>query len=267
LGADRASPAISGLRIVELFLQRAHQATAVGAEELHRALLGAAQRGDSRVPVRVVPPVRALQNRPARTLPPDRPLDVEDLQHRFEPALAEVDRRHQLLGAAPVGARRAQLLEHGVYAFLRGERLLDEEVLNAAILDAAQQDDVGVLDGAARSSDLLVVGDDRPGRLVVDDEPEVRLVVAHPQGTRGNDRLDLVRQQALLRADPQIVLLLAAVRDRAYPLSVQELRDLLGVTPRERVDDPGARWSGQVLGQPGQTLRGASQDEDLNPQA
>jgi len=53
------------------------------------------------------------------------------------------------------------------------ERLLDEEVLNAAVLAAAQEHDIGVVDTATGAADLLVVGDDRPWRLVVDDERQV----------------------------------------------------------------------------------------------
>ena len=100
----------------------------------------------------------------------------------------------------------------------RRERLLDEEVLDPAVLAAAQQHDVGVLDAAPGAADLLVVGDDRAGRLVVHDERQVGLVVAHPERAGGDDGLDLVAQQPLLGGDPLVGLLLAAVGQRRDPV-------------------------------------------------
>jgi hypothetical protein len=150
---------------------------------------------------------------------------------------------------------------------LRRERLLDEEVLDAAVLGAAQQDHLGVLDAAAGAADLLVVGDDRAGRLVVHDELQVRLVVAHPQRAGRDERLDVVAQQPLLGGDPPLGLLLAAVGQRRDVVRGQEGGDLLGVALGQRVDDPRAGQARQVLDQPGEPLRGARQLQRLQPQA
>ena len=105
-----------------------------------------------------------------------------------------------------------QVAQHRHHPLASRERLLDEEVLDPAVLAAAQQDDVGVLDAAAGAADLLVVGDHRARRLVVHDEAQVGLVVAHPERARGDDRLDLVAEQPVLGGDPRIGLVLAAVR-------------------------------------------------------
>ena len=51
--------------------------------------------------------------------------------------------------------------------------------------------------------DLLVVGDRRPRRLVVDDEGEVGLVEAHAEGRGGDDDLHLVGEQGLLDGRPR----------------------------------------------------------------
>ena len=128
------------------------------------------------------------------------------------PAHTDVHHGHQLTRGAARLAGGLEVGEHGSNPLAVGERLLDEEVLDAAVLAAPQQDDVGVLDASARTADLLVVGDDRARRLVVHDERQVGLVVTHPEGTGGDDGLDLVAQQALLGGDP--ILGLAARRCR-----------------------------------------------------
>ena len=123
-----------------------------------------------------------------------------------------------------------------------GNAVRDEEVLDAAVLGAAQQDDLGVVDAAAGAADLLVVGDHRAGRLVVDDPAEVGLVVAHAERARGDDRLDVVAQQPLLDGDrARSVSDLAGVRLGGDALRVQPLRDGVGVALGERVDDARAR--------------------------
>ena len=52
---------------------------------------------------------------------------------------------------------------------------------------------------AAGPADLLVVGDRRAGRLVVDDEGEVGLVEAHAERRGGDDDLELVVRGAPAR--------------------------------------------------------------------
>ena len=70
------------------------------------------------------------------------------------------------------------------------------------------------------------------------DESQVGLVVAHPERAGRDDGLDVVAQQAVLRRDPILSLLLAAVRERFNPVGDQECRDLLRVAFGQRVDDP-----------------------------
>ena len=72
------------------------------------------------------------------------------------------------------------------------------------VLHAAQQDGHAAVEGAARPTDLLVVGDGGARRLEVDDEAEVGLVVAHPERGGGDERLDLVALQPAFRFDPGV---------------------------------------------------------------
>src|SRR5580704_4259492 len=255
-GAYRAAAAVLRRGVVELILEHPHEAATVGAERCHRALLGAAERGHLGVPLAVVGPTGARHQSPSAPGARDRALDVEDLEHRLDPAHAEVDYGHQLAGRPPVLAGGFEFREHRGYPLAVGKRLLDEEVLDPAVLAAPQQDDVGVFDAAAGATDLLVVGDDRPGRLVVHDERQVGLVVAHAKRARGDHRLDLVAEQPVLGVDPVAGLLFAAVGHGGDSLGAQESRDLVGVALGERVHDPGAVHAREVRRQPRQSFRG-----------
>ncbi len=122
-------------------------------------------------------------------------------------------------------------------------------------------------DAAAGAADLLVVGDHRPGRLVVHDEGQVALVVAHAERAGGNHRLDLVAEQPVLGVDPVAGLLLAAVGDGGDPLRGQERGDLVGIALGERVHDPGAGQVRERRRQPGEPFRRTREFEHLEPEA
>ena len=139
-------------------------------------LLGAPQRGDLGVALAVVGPVRVGDELPARAR---RACTAPSTSRIFSiasmPAHAEVHDRHQLArGAAlrrrPPRARRAPPSP----ARGDGNACSMKKSWMPAVLAAAQQDDVGVIDAAARAADLLVVGDDRARRLVVHDEASGR---------------------------------------------------------------------------------------------
>ena len=213
--AHRAAPAVPRLRIIELLLQHAHQAPPVGAEALHRSLLLTPQGGDTRVALGVIRPPAVRHEHPARAVAAQRSLDIEDLQHRLQPALADVDHAQQLPGGAPGLPGGAQVLQHRRHPLARRERLLDEEVLDAPVLAAAQQHDVGVLDAAAGAADLLVVGHHRSRRLVVHDERQVRLVVAHAQCAVAQIALTSLASSRSSAATRSVGVLLAAVGQRA----------------------------------------------------
>ena len=266
-GADRAAPAVLRVGVVELLLQRAHEAAPVGAEARHRRLLAAAQRGDRRVAVGVVVPGAVGLAHPAAAVAAHGALDVEHLEHRVDAPAPEVDHRGELGRRGAVGADGVEVLEHAVDVLAARERLLDEEVLDAAVLGAAQQDDVGALDRAAGTADLLVVGDDRAGRLVVHDEAEVGLVVAHAERARGDDALEVVGEQPVLDGDPPLGLDLAGVGLGGDAVGVQPGGDLLGVALGERVDDARAREVVEVRREPREAVGLAGQLDDLEAQA
>src|SRR2546425_336153 len=77
----------------------------------------------------------------------------------------------------------------------RGERALDEVILNLIILASAQQDSVGAIDRTAGSSDLLIVSDDRSWPLKMNHERKVGFVESHSQRDGCYQRRDLVVEQ------------------------------------------------------------------------
>jgi hypothetical protein len=107
----------------------------------------------------------------------------------------------------------------------------------------------------------------RAGRLVMDDEAEIGLVIAHPERAGGDDRLDVVGEQPGLGGHARLAVLVAAVGQRADPGVGQELGDLLSVTLGERVDDPRAAQAGHVLRQPGQPRGRLGKGHHLQSQA
>ena len=108
------------------------------------------------------------------------------------------------------------------------------------LLGAAQQHDRRLRQRASGAADLLVVGDRRARRLVVDHEAEVRLVEAHPVRRGGHERLHLVPEQGVPELEPALGVGAAAVGVRVDPLRPQERGDPGGVGHREHVDHAGA---------------------------
>ena len=117
------------------------------------------------------------------------------------------------------------------------------------------------------AADLLVVGDHGAGRLVVHDEAEVGLVVAHPERAGGDDGLEVVAQQPVLDGERSLGRALAAVGLGRDAVGVEPVGDEVGVALGERVDDARARQLGQVLREPGEPVGLARQVDDLEAQA
>jgi hypothetical protein len=152
-----------------------------------------------------------------------------------------------------------------VHVHRRREGVADEEVGDLVVLAARQQDPVRSIDAAAGPADLLVVGDRAPRSLVVDDEPQVRLVEAHAERDRRDERLDLARDQgvleglALRRCELRVV---GAGIDAARP---QPGRDPLRVGDGQAVDDAAAGQVRDVLREPRKAFRLVGEGDGLQP--
>jgi hypothetical protein len=157
LRADRAATARRGLRIVQLGEQALHQALLAPGVVLHRLLLDAPQRRDPFDALVVVSP-RTTRGRPAAVGAFDGSVDLDLLEHRFEPAVPDVhlafDRR-QAQGLI-CGCND---LEYRPHLFLGRERDIDEVVLDLAVLKPPEQDRMRFVELPAGAPHLLVVRD------------------------------------------------------------------------------------------------------------
>ena len=99
--------------------------------------------------------------------------------------------------------------------------------------------------------------DDRRRRLVVHDEPEIRLVIAHAESRGGDQRLDLVSQQPIfemlaigVRIFELLVRHVAVVGPGLNSMLLKPSRDLVRIAPGQRTDDSGSGQGIHVIGQP-----------------
>ena len=189
-GAGVTAPAVGRGRVVQAALQERHPTLAGPLVVEHELLLGATGGGDSFIAFSVVGP-RLPRREPPTADPPDRAVDVEDLEQQLQPSPADVDDGFQGGGRErpPCGSEG---LDHRSGALLGGHGDAGEVGPDVAVLRAGHEQHVGPFGGPARATNLLVVGDRRRGRPDVDDEAEIGLVETHPEG-RGRDQcLDLV---------------------------------------------------------------------------
>ncbi len=247
-----AAPARRRLRVVERVAQELQPAVVGRRVGQHRVLLRGARRRDARVAVGVVVPLLA-GGLPPPAYAPDRPVDVEHLEHRLQPGAAQ---RHVRLqrGRRHRAALVGEHLQRAADVAGGRERQRAEVVPDVAVLAAGQQHHRRLLDTAAGAAHLLVVAD-RAGRCTeVHDEAEVGLVEAHAECGRGHQRLDPVVQQVVLGGEPLGLLGLAGVGRHLDAVLAQVVGHQLGVRDGEAVDDARPGQAGQVLGEPGQPV-------------
>ena len=132
---------------------------------------------------------------------------------------------------------------------------------------AGEQDADRTVERPPGPSDLLVVGDDRAGRLEVHDEAEVGLVVAHAERGRGHHGLELVALQPRLDRLLRLRLLGAEVRGRGDAVVLEPAGDERRVANGERVDDPATFHPRQRVDQPREALRLRREVHDVERQA
>lgn len=99
------------------------------------------------------------------------------------------------------------------------------------------------------------------------DEAQVGLVEAHAESGGGHQGLDPVGLEVFLRLLAVGVLRLARVRGDGVPTVAQVRGDLLGRRDGQRVDDSGAGQFPEVVGEPGQPVRGVGQGQHRQAQA
>src|SRR5206468_2654799 len=75
---------------------------------------------------------------------------------------------------------------------------LNKMIDDLAFFEAVQQNPISGFERAARAPDLLIIVNDRTGKLVMDHKREVRFVEAHAERRRRDQNFDPIFQQALL---------------------------------------------------------------------
>ena len=81
-----------------------------------------------------------------------------------------------------------------------GVVFLEEELLEAAVGEAVEEDGAGGKAVATGAADLLVVGFDGAGEGDVDDGADVGFVDAHAEGDGGDDDVELAAKEGALDA-------------------------------------------------------------------
>lgn len=96
--------------------------------------------------------------------------------------------------------RFLQRSDHLVGLLASGECCSDEVLGDVRLLVTAEQDAIRLLQGPAGTTHLLIIGHNGSGRLVVNDETQVRLVETHSERDRRRQRLHAVLNQTLRRS-------------------------------------------------------------------
>ena len=160
---------------------------------------------------------RLAGGHPAAAVAGHRAVHVEHLEHRLQPAPGQVDPG---LDAAVDSGLPASASASSVARTCRSGGKASEAKYAQMSRSSrpGSSIDLGPLDAAPGPADLLVVGDRRLRRAQVHDEAEVGLVEPHAEGAGGDQRLDPVGEQVLLRLQPLGLVVLAAVGgDRRCP--------------------------------------------------
>ena len=232
--------------------QELHGAAGVVDVGLHLGQLCAAGR-DHALDARLVLRPRFGRPRVTAAVARHRAVDLEQLERLLDAALRQVDRRLE-----PDHRHRAtggfERLEDPLHVDRRRKGGLDEVLGDPVVLAAGEEDAPGRVDRPPGAAHLLVVGDRRARPLVVDDPAEVRLVEAHPERDRRDERLHLTGDQRVLEP-----LALLGRERRVVGTGVDATRaqpggDPLRVGDGQAIDDAAAGQVRDVLREPRQPL-------------
>ncbi len=116
--------------------------------------------------------------------------------------------------------------------------------VNAKVARVVEDVAVGLLPVPARAPNLLVVRRDVAGSTVVYHVPNVRLVDAHAERNRGDDDLELVREERLVDGTAVRHGAPGVVKVALDAEAEENFRDLLRRRLRRAVDDRSATWGG-----------------------
>ena len=127
-------------------------------------------------------------------------------------------------------------LQHGLG---RGMGELDEELAQATVAGRVVEDALGGVAVASGAARFLVVGLDRLGQVVVDDEADVGLVDAEAEGVGRDDDADAVAGEGVLDADAVFLGHAGVVAGAADAAALKRLGERLDALAGRAVDDGG----------------------------
>ena len=187
----------------------------------------------------------------------------EEVNGLFDAPVPQVDGSRQ---SAERDARpRADGAEHKFAFLFGGEGGVDKIIVDGLVLFSAQKDGEGTVEFSARSADLLIIGDDVGGHLVVDDKADIALIVPHAQLDGRDDRFDLIAGEGGKRFVVALFFSLPRVIRGGFDAAfLQKSRQAVAVAPRQAIDDPRTREFSDMVGDPGEALYGIGQTEHLH---
>ena len=162
--------------------------------------------------------------------------DDQKLQHLLNLRLAQVDCTLNLPHLQSF-VSSFQRVENAGHLPLGRECRLSEVFVDVIIFLARQQHAVSNWDGPPGSADLLVVGHHIAWRLVVNDECQVRLVVAHAQRCGRDQALDFIGEQRLFQFQLLLNRDVLVISMCFYVVLAQPLSNTVCVANRQRVDN------------------------------
>ena len=147
-----------------------------------------------------------------------------------------------------------------------GKAARDEILGDLVVFVAGEQDAVGSVNGPACSPDLLVVTDDRPRSLKVDDKAEVRFVEPHPERDRRYQCFQLIVAQSIFQFHSSLSVEISGIRFRLVATRLKPSSHPLRIGDRQAVNDAAAWKLVEMSGQPGESVRDTANCQSLKTQ-
>ena len=154
----------------------------------------------------------------------------------------------QVRGGPPLATRClvGQQSPDAAYQLLGRMGHLDQELLHPQVGVVVQEHAAGRAAVATAPADLLVVGLGGARQVVVDDDPDIRLVHAHAERAGGHHAAHPVGHETVLDAATAVGVHARVVGGGVDPAAPQGLSHLLRPTPRGAVDEGRATLGGGV---------------------
>ena len=172
----------------------------------------------------------------------------------------------------PAGGRSLGIAGHLLQElhadFTLGDGLSGEELLHLLhVLQAIESDAVPLAPIPACPTGFLVIGLQRLGHVVVDDETDIRLVDPHAEGNGGHDHIHVLHEEFILYAGALCSVHAGVIGGGLDAIHLQRIGDLLDFLPAQAIDDAAAPlvFEGVLHHLPQRVFLGAHLVEEVGP--